>query len=273
MTYFTTNAGPRIYFEHHAGRHATMVLVHGWGMSCQVWDDTVDVLQRAGVGVVTYDQRGCGRSHESSTDMSIETLGADLADLCTHLKLRMPVLNGWSLGAAVAVDAAARLAGRVAGLVLTCGATPRYTRAADFPFGGTEQDLKAMLGALAADRTSVLKGLYQDAVFARNVDESIKRRCFAIALTAMPCADASLAALARLDQRTTLERIIAPALVVIGTADRVVAPDTGRAAARCLPNARSLELDGCGHAPFFETPDVYHGALLDFVSRLSGART
>ena len=67
------------------------------------------------------------------------------------------MLNGWSLGGAVAIDAAARLGSRLAGLVLTCGATPRYTRGDDFPYGGTAADVAATVAALRADRVNFLK--------------------------------------------------------------------------------------------------------------------
>lgn len=67
-----------------------------------------------------------------------------------------------------------------------------------------------------------------------------------------------------------MARIEAPALVVVGTNDGVVAPDIGRFAARQLPNAELLEMSQCGHAPFLEDAATYHDALLRF---LGGLRT
>ena len=124
----------QIHFEHYGGgSKPTVVLSHGWGMGCRVWDNTVARLVDAGHGVVIYDQRCCGQSDKDFADVSIEALGADLAALCRHLRLAAPVLNGWSLGGAVAVDAAARLGNEVGGLVLTGGATPRYTQGGGLP--------------------------------------------------------------------------------------------------------------------------------------------
>jgi pimeloyl-[acyl-carrier protein] methyl ester esterase len=157
---------------------------------------------------------------------------------------------------------------RLAGLVLTCGATPRYTRADGFPYGGSADDVSATVSALRADRVNFLKTLYYDGVFARDVGDSVKHWCWQMSLQAGPAADASLAALANLDQRALMARIEAPALVVIGTNDGVVAPDIGRFAARLLPNAEALEMPKCGHAPFVEDAAAYHDAVLRFVGAL-----
>ncbi len=268
MAYLNVDGQRRIYYEHYPAGRPTVVLSHGWGMGCRVWDGTVARLQDAGIGVVTYDQRGCGESDKDFADVSIEALGGDLVALCEHLALAAPVLNGWSLGGAVVIDAAARLGSNLAGLVLTCGATPRYTRAVDFAFGGTAADVAATVAALRADRVNFLKTLYYQGVFARAVSDDVKHWCWQIALQASPGADASLGALATLDQRAAMARIDAPALVVVGGNDGVVAPDIERFAARQLRNAELLEMADCGHAPFLEDAVVYHDALLRFVGRL-----
>ncbi|MBM4382525.1 MAG: alpha/beta hydrolase [Deltaproteobacteria bacterium] len=266
MVMLTRESGRQIYFEHYAGRGPTVVLSHGWGMGCRAWDDTIARLTDRGHAVVAYDHRGCGRSDKDFADVSIDALGSDVVALCTHLGLAAVVLNGWSLGGAVVVDAAAKLGAKLRGLVLTVGATPRYTQAEGFPHGGRAEDVAGTVAALRAGRIAFLKGLYFGGVFAVDVGEDVKQRCWQIALEASPGADASLGALAQLDQRALLPKITAPALVVVGARDGVVSPDIGRAAAKALPNGRLCELD-CGHAPFLELPDAYHAALFELLGR------
>ncbi len=262
----------QIYFEHYASGSSgqrTVVLSHGWGMGCRVWDNTVARLVDAGYGAVVYDHRCCGQSDKDFADVSIEALGADLAALCQHLQLHRPVLNGWSLGGAVVVDAAVRLGGNVGGLVLTGGATPRYTQGEGFPYGGQAEDVAATVSALRADRVNFLRSLYFDGVFAKDVGETVKGWCWRIALQASSGADASLGALAQLDQRSAMAGLSCPALVAVGGQDGVVVPEIGRHAAGCLPNAELIEFEGCGHAVFLEDADRYHGALLDFLAGVS----
>lgn len=266
MGMLTREGGRQIYFEHYAGRGPAVVLSHGWGMGCRAWDDTIARLTDRGHAVVAYDHRGCGRSDKDFVDVSIEALGDDVVALCKHLALGDVVLNGWSLGGAVVVDAATKLGAALRGLVLTVGATPRYTQADGFPHGGRPEDVAATVAALRAGRIAFLKGLYFGGVFAVDVGDDVKQRCWQIALEASPGADASLGALARLDQRKALAAIAAPALVVVGARDGVVPPGIGRAAAALLPNATLCELD-CGHAPFLELPDAYHAALFDLLAK------
>ncbi len=258
----------QIYFEHYKGKGTTVVLSHGWGMAGRVWDNTLARLQDAGHGVVIYDHRCCGASDKDFADGSIEALGADLARLCEHLELHRPVLNGWSLGGPVVVDAAVRMGANVGGLALTAGATPRYTQAEGFPYGGRKEDVAATIAALRADRVNFLHRLYFEGVFAQDVGDATKDWCWRMALQASPGADASLGALAQLDQRQAMATLRCPVLVIVGGQDAVVAPDIGRDAAQRLANAELLEFEDCGHGPFLERPDRYHSALLNFLDRM-----
>jgi pimeloyl-[acyl-carrier protein] methyl ester esterase len=268
MTHLVTYEGKQIYFEHYPGTGLTVVLSHGWGMASPVWVNTVARLVDAGYGVAVYDHRCCGQSDKDFSDVGIETLGSDLVALVDHLSLDRVVLNGWSLGGAVVTDAAAKLGSRCAGLVHTGAASPRYTQAADFPLGGQPEDVEATIQAARADRINFLKGLYFNAVFAVDVGEDIKHWCWQLAVQASPAADASLRALAHLDQRHILEHLEMPLLVFTGTEDQFVPAAIGRAAVEMTPKATLVELDGCGHAPFLEMPEAYHDALLSFLGDL-----
>ena len=260
-----------IYYERFVGDAASpiVLLSHGWGMSGRIWDDVTARLTDEGFGVVRYDHRNCGESSKDFADVSVAALGDDVVSICSHLKLDRVVLNGWSLGGAVAVDAAAKLSARLAGLILTGGATPRYTQADGFPHGGQQADVAATVAALRADRVNFLRALYYDGVFVAPVSEATKAWAHGIALGASPGADASLAALADLDQRSIMAGLDVPALVVFGDTDGVVDPAIGAFAAELLPQGRFVGFSGCGHAPFLESPAEYQSTLFDFLRELS----
>ncbi len=270
MAYFFTEDNKRIYYELYYGgsRDITVVLSHGWGMSSRVWVNTLSFLLDAGYSVLVYDQRACGKSDKDFRDVTIGSLGADLANLCSHLSLEKVVLNGWSLGGAVVVEAAAKMGRTLAGLVLTAGATPRYTRAEDFSYGGNFEDVVATVAAVRADRINFLKGLYFENVFAKDVGDEVCQWAWGIALEASPAADASLLDLGQIDQRKLMEGLSVSSLVVVGTLDGVADPDIGRYSASCLQNAHLVEMSGCGHAPFLEEADSYHKELLEYLNSL-----
>ncbi|MEM7017983.1 MAG: alpha/beta fold hydrolase [Pseudomonadota bacterium] len=269
MARLAVDNSKEIYFEHYEGSGPTIVLSHGWGMNARAWDDVIAHLQDAGRSVLTYDHRACGQSDKDFSDVSVAALGSDIVALVGHLSLTSVVLNGWSLGGAVVVDAASKLGNKLSGLILTAGATPRYTQAEGFPHGGTPDDVAGTVAALRADRVNFLRTLYFDGVFAKEVSESVKYNAWQLALQASSAADASLGALAQVDQRDIMRQLSVPALVFAGEADGVVPPDICRAAAGMLSNSTLVEMAGCGHAPFIEDAPAYLDALDSFLEGLS----
>ncbi len=272
-----TGRSGAIHYEHHlistepsGPARPTVVLAHGWGMSTRAWDDTTAWLIDEGYPVLSFDQRNCGASDKDFVDVSIQALADDLATLVDALKLSAVVLNGWSLGGAVVVEAAPKLTARLRGIVSTCGATPRYTQADGFPHGGTAEDVAGTVTALRADRVNFLQALYSEGAFAKPVSDAIKHWAHSIALQASPAADASLGALAHSDQRDILQQIQAPGLFISGSADGVVDPAIGEFAAELCPNGQLVVLEGCGHTPFIEDPAAYRAALSPFLTSVSG---
>jgi pimeloyl-ACP methyl ester carboxylesterase len=52
-------------------------------------------------------------------------------------------------------------------------------------------------------------------------------------------------------------RISAPTLLVWGASDRVVTPDYGRAYSRLIPSSRFALIEGAGHHPEIEQPEIF----------------
>jgi len=267
MGWLTTEGERRIYFEHYPGRRIPIVLLHGWGMSCRVWDTTLVALRDAGHGVITFDQRGCGASDKDFAEVSIATSAADAVAILDRLGIERAVVNGWSLGGAVAVAAAQRLGGRCAGLVLTTAASPRYTQAPDFPYGNPPGSTAQTVARLREDRATFLLDLTR-AICAKPPTPALEQWMWSLFMQAAPSADAALAELDQLDQRTVLAALEVPVLAIVGALDVVVAPDVCREAARIARRGRVVEFAESGHAPFVEEGARYRAVLLEFLSTL-----
>jgi pimeloyl-[acyl-carrier protein] methyl ester esterase len=259
--------GRRLYYEHYAGTARAVVLVHGWGMSVRCWDLVVPALLDAGHEVVTFDHRGCGQSDKDFDDVSIGAVGSDVVRLADHLGLDGFVLNGWSLGGAVAVDAAAKLGGRLAGLVLTAGATPKYLQGEGWPHGGTPDVFEQTLAALRDTRPTFLHMLSEGVCHA-DVGGPTIEWMWQIFLQTSPRADATLRNLGDIDQRDVLPTLSIPTLLVHGVHDAIVPFDIGVEASKMLPNSRFVEFESSGHAAFLEEPQKYRQVLLEFVADL-----
>ena len=156
MAYLEREQNKQVYFEDYGSGDNAIVLIHGWGMGVRTWDYTLPALVAAGYRVVALDHRGCGKSDMDFADMGIASIAGDVVAIVKSLGLKQVVLNGWSLGGAVAVEAASQLGETCCGLVLTCGATPVYFQKSDYPYGGTAQGYrqgKALVGLSYRPRT------------------------------------------------------------------------------------------------------------------------
>ena len=263
MAYLQREHGS-VYFEDHGSGERTVLLLHGWGMSLRVWDAVLLALLESGYRVVLMDHRGCGGSDKDFADMSIEAIAGDAVALVEELGLSRVVLNGWSLGGAVAVAAAAHLGDRCEGLVLTCAASPIYVQKPDLALGGTPEDMAATVQALRADRITFLHGLSQ-AVCAKPVGEALEHWMWRVFTEASPRAIATLAELGPLDQRELLAGLSLPILSYVGGRDGFVDPAICRWVADNNRHARALEFPDCGHAPFIEERERYLEELLAFL--------
>ena len=267
MAFLSTDCGRRVYYEDYGSGRRAVLLIHGWSFSCRAWDNTLPALLDAGHRVVMIDHRGCGRSDKDFPDLGIEAIAGDVVNLVGELGLDSVVLNGWSLGGAVAVEAADRLGRRCSGLALTGGATPIYTQKPDFAAGGTEADMAATLAGLKADRIGFLAGLAR-AVCAKDVGEPLVNWMWQVFCEASPMAHVTLGQLAALDQRSQLAALDVPIVSFVGLEDVFVAPEICRWVGEHHPKARVVEYAGVGHAPFIEVTEQYNRDLLAFLAEV-----
>ena len=76
---------------------------------------------------------------------------------------------------------------------------------------------------------------------------------------------AACAQLAELDLRGELARVEVPVLVLVGEHDEATPPPMSHELAAGLPNARLKILAGCAHVPQLQSPEMFLGAIGDFL--------
>jgi non-heme chloroperoxidase len=258
--------GPKtVYYERYGGSGPAVVLVHGWGMSCRVWDLTLPVLLDAGHEVISFDQRCCGASDKDFDDVSTAAAGGDVLRLIEETGVSDPVVVGWSFGAAVVAQAAIDGGSRFGAMVLVGPPTPRYLQAEGFPHGGTAEIMDQTLQTLRDNRPEFLQGLAQ-AVCHAEVGTATEQWMWDIFMQTSPRADASLADLGQIDHRDALPSVKIPTLVCSGDHDAIVDPAVAAVCAELLPNARLLRFADSGHAPFLDERERFNSALLSFAA-------
>jgi non-heme chloroperoxidase len=270
MARLEVQPGKSIYYEHYEGDGPALVLVHGWGMSCRIWDLTLPILLEAGHEVVVLDHRCCGHSDKDFTDVTTKANAGDVVQLVEATGVRQAVVVGWSFGAAIVAEAAATLGDRIGGIVLIGPPTPRYTQAEGYPHGGTAEIMAETVAALRDTRPDFLHALTQGVCHAEVSPVTIEWM-WQMFMETSPRADGGLADLGTIDHRQLLPAVAVPALICVGAHDAVVDPAIAGVAAQLLPNSRLVEFAESGHAPFIEERDRFNAELLSFAKDPAGA--
>lgn len=270
MPYIATAAGRSLYYEYYPKSGPVVVLIHGWGLNTRAWDPTINFL--SGHSLLVFDQRACGQSDKDFPSASIEDGADDVLSLLKALDIDEVILNGWSQGGAVAVEAAARLGSACKGLILTCAATPRYTDTDDLTIGIPAEVLTGMAVSFRRNKVgtavAVATGCFTPGASAEDI--AAVQRMF---LETGPKALETLEALGPLDQRQIMQGLRLPTLIFAGAEDTVTPLVIAQTAHELIAGSRLVVLPNCAHVPMVEGFDQYHAELSSFVADVKVGRS
>lgn len=238
-----------------------LVMLHGWALNLRVFDELVDALEAPAsqprFDISRFDLPGHGRAPEPSNLYNDQAENAwDIGKVADVTLKEMPqrcLLLGWSLGAKIAMEIAARAPERIRGLILI-SATPKFARSDDWPHGANPAALDVIGRHLRDDYRRTVNDFLSLQVRGSVQSESTLTNLRNALLAQGECTPGtllrSLRLLHQIDQRPRLALIQAPTLLIAGQYDRVVHPGATQATAALIRGARYHELPRCGHAPF-----------------------
>ena len=254
-----------IAYDDTGGSGALVVCVPGMGDVRGVYRYLVPVLTGAGHRVVTMDVRGHGESSTGWDDYSAAAVGSDVVALVRHLDAGRAYVIGGSMGAGSAVCAAAEAPELVAGIVLI----GPFVR--DVPQHGIKRVLMPLGSRVLAMRAGFWTRYYYRSLYPSrppaDLDAYIKALTSNLAEPGRLTALRRMLAASKSDIEPRLEQVKAPALVVMGTAD----PDFDDPSAEAelvagRLKARTVLVEGAGHYPQAERPDITGPAITGFLS-------
>ena len=250
----------------------SILLIHGWSQNHLCWAKQYESELADEFRLVAYDLRGHGMSEaplEAAHYSDPRLWADDVQAIIDRLRLRRPVLVGWSYGGFIICDyLRAHGQDRIAAIDFVGGAVtlnqavfgtligPGFL---DHFAGATADDLPTNIQAMRAFlRACVGKPLAAD-----DLETALAWNMLVPARVR-----ANLAA-REIDSDDVLRALAVPLLVSHGRADIVVLPAMAEHVLRVCPTAEASWYDGVGHAPHLEAPERFNRELALLTRRVN----
>ena len=271
MNYVTTNDNSKLYIKDW-GSGKPVIMMSGWPLSADSWDDQSLALANAGYRAISYDRRGFGRSSQPWSGYDYNTLADDLAAVIEQTGAVDATLVGFSMGGGEVARYMSRHDGKsVSKAVLVASVVPYMLKTADNPDGTDEAVFDKMTRGMKEDRAKFFAGFFKDffgvGMIAHPVSDEVIQNCVNVALQASLKATLECAKLfATTDFRPDLPAFKVPTLIIHGSADKTVPIDaSARAAASGIAGSMLIEYDGAPHGLFATDKARLTNDLLSFL--------
>ena len=236
--------GGRVRYEDSGGEGSgegpPVVFLHAGSGSSRMWEHQVAAVTGAGYRFIAYDRSNDGISSE------------ELEALVEHLGLERFHLVGTAAGGIVAVDYALQRPERLRSLVI-----------ANSIVGVQDEEYVEMTRRLrpAPEFAAIPAEIRELGPSYRASNPEGTRRWKELAQHSAPQGTRNKITFA------ALETIRIPTLLMTGDADLYTPPPVLRLFAAHFPNCESLVIPECGHSAFWEQPELFNRAVLDFLSK------
>jgi len=273
MTMITTRDGTQLYVKDWGPKTGRpVIMMHGWPLTSDTWDDFAVVAADAGFRAISYDRRGFGRSEQPWDGYEYDTLAVDLADVIEATGAQDAALFGFSMGGGEVARYMSRHGGKgVSKAALIASVVPYMAQTPDNPDGVPQSVFDEMTAGMKEDRAhffhGFLKSFYGVGVFTGSVSEAVLDWSFQQTMMAglrptLACAKA----FSSTDFRPDLPSFKVPTLIIHGTGDQTVPIETsGRAAAAAIPGATLIEYEGAPHGLFASNKQQLTDDLMAFL--------
>ena len=246
--------GVTISYEVRGKGDPTIIFVHGWTNTREVWNEQIAHFSRK-YRTIAMDLPGTGRSGNNRSLWSMQAFADDVTAIVRKEKLDQIVLVGFSMGGPVVVEAASRLPDETIGVVLV--------EAIPDPYQKIPEEMIPTLDSLYMDLVSNLNNekLLELGFYKKNPEENFAR------VMEMYPKDASRTGWREsqlafwnwinMDCTDALKRLEDP-LVSINSD---LLPTDVEAFRRLVPIYEAKIMTGNGHLVFWDDPEGFHQNL------------
>ena len=238
------------------GTGEPLIMIMGFGAGMEGWDSQTPFFAKY-FKVITYDNRGAGKSDKPKGPYTTAMMAEDAVHLMDSLGIGKANVMGASMGGLIAQELAINHPEKVNRLVLACTfarlamADPEGAKSTDTP----EERQKRVL-SLAYNKP-FYRFFYGTLAKFRSIPQDSPE--------AMGI-EGQNAAVSTHDTVDRLASIRAPALVIVGTGDRLVSPSASEFLAGKIPDARLVKIEGGSHVFNVENKNEFNREALKFLT-------
>jgi 3-oxoadipate enol-lactonase len=257
--------GINIHYREY-GEGEPLLLIMGLSANADWWGDIFlrPLAQR--FHVVTYDNRGAGRSGKPQGPYPIPLMAEDAVGLMDHLGWGSAHVMGASMGGMIAQELALDYPDRVRRLVLMCTNC-----------GGREQvlassEVYALLntprqGLTPEDIARMSLPLLFPQPFIEQNPQAMEEilKAYTIAPIQPQCFVWQITGVSMWSSHSRLPNLRHPTLIMTGTEDVLIPPENSRILTDAIPNSRLVQIDGAGHGFQAMFPEKTAAEVLAFL--------
>jgi pimeloyl-ACP methyl ester carboxylesterase len=243
------------------GQGEPLVLIMGFAAGKSLWMHQTGFFKK-NYRVITFDNRGVGKSDKPEGPYSIRMMADDTVHLINHLGIDKAHILGASMGGMIAQELAINYPQKVMKLVLqstfACqdnalnGETPEWTEAIGLLF---QRKVNPMVSLMFNRRFNKVIFIPLMKIQAELMRSSERKGIFA-----------QREAILRHHDVDRLPLITAPTLVIVGTEDRVIKTSSSEVMAKLIPNTKLVKVEGGSHTFGFEMSGRFNKEVLDFLT-------
>ena len=250
-----------------------VILIHGWPLSSDSWDDQAMAIANAGYRAIAYDRRGFGRSSQPWEGYDYDTLSDDLAAVIAHTGAEDAALVGFSMGGGEVARYMSRHQGKsVSQAILVSSILPFRMKTADNPKGTPGEAFVETARALMEDRPEFLGRFFRDffgvGLLSQPVSDELLAWARSIAMQAsLKATLGCLKAFSSTDFRAELDCFRVPTLFIHGTDDLTVPIEfSSRPAAQAITQAKLLAYDDAPHGLWATHKERLSDDIINFLN-------
>lgn len=244
------------------GEGQPLVFIHGHPFNRSMWDAQIDPF-RGRYRLILPDLRGYGETGVTTPRVMLDEMALDIIHLLDMLNIGKAIFCGLSMGGQILLDLYRVAPHRVQALVIVDsdarGETPvskekRLAKADDILRKGmrrhTDETIHQYIAAASMHNPKVYMPLHRMMSDTRPEGAAAAHRGRAD----------------RRDHTAILGSILVPTLIVVGAEDYFTPPPVARIMSDGIPGARLAIVDGAGHLPNMEKPELFNRLLDDFLA-------